>query len=201
MGEGSEGVKLIDGAGSSICPETGIWSLETAKKKHRYDIILAAHIASMFWVPKRAADLGCGRGHYCAILKGCGWPVVDGYEGTPNIASLGVYNNIMTLDLSKRHWVAIEYDFTLCLEIGEHIPKKHEQTFIDNVCDFVSKDLVLSWGIPGQGGTGHFNEQPNDYVIGEFGKRGLKFDEEKSRILREVATRKWFKNTVMVFMR
>ena len=69
MGEGSEGVKLIDGAGSSICPETGIWSLETAKKKHRYDIILAAHLSSMFWVPKRAADLGCGRGHYCAILK------------------------------------------------------------------------------------------------------------------------------------
>ncbi|GAG96300.1 unnamed protein product, partial [marine sediment metagenome] len=184
-----------------ICPETGIWSLETAKRKHRYDIMLAAQIATMFWAPKRAADVGCGRGHYCAIFKGCGWPIVDGYEGTPNITSLGVYDNIMILDLSKRHWVAIEYPFVLCLEIGEHIPKKHEQIFIDNVADFASKDLVLSWGVPGQGGTGHFNEQPNDYVIGEFEKRGLKYDGDRSKVLRDVATRKWFKNTLLVFHR
>jgi len=188
------GTKFVD-------EETGIWSLETAKKKHRYDIMLAAQIATMFWVPKRAADLGCGRGAYCSILKGCGWPIVDGYEGTPNIASLGVYDNIMTLDLSKRHWVAIDYDFVLCLEIGEHIPKKHEQTFIDNVNDFVTKNLVLSWGIPGQGGTGHFNEQPNDYIIAECEKRGLKYDGKKSQKLRDVATRGWFKNTIMCFSR
>ena len=187
-------MKLID-------EETGIWTLDAAKKKHKFDIMLGARIASMFWAPKRAADLGCGRGHYCAILKACGWPVVDGYEGTPNIASLGVYNNIMTLDFSKRRWVAIDYDFVLCLEVGEHIPKKYEQVFIDNVNEFTSKVLVLSWGIPGQGGTGHFNEQPNKYVISEFEKRGFKFDRKRSKILRDVSTKGWFKNTIMVFWR
>ena len=195
-------MKMIDEkAVSPVCPETGIWSLETAKKKHRYDIMLAAKMAHIFWVPKRAADLGCGRGAYCRILKGCVWPVLVGFEGTPIFISLGVYDKIMTLYLIKRRWVAINYDFVLCLEIGEHIPKKYEQVFIDNVCEFVSKDLVLSWGIPGQGGTGHFNEQPNEYIVAEFEKRGLKFDKKKSQVLRDISTKGWFKNTIMVFER
>lgn len=181
-----------------IDEESGIWSLEVAKKKHRFDPLLAARISMMFQ-PKRAADLGCGIGRYCAILKACGWPIVDGYEGTPDIKEIAVYDNIMPLDLTKKRWVDIDYDFVLSLEIGEHIPKKHEQTFLDNIREFTKKDLILSWAIPGQGGTGHFNERSNEYVISELAKRDLIFDEKKTKELRKYTSLKWFRNTILVF--
>jgi len=182
----------------SIDPNTGIWSLDVAKKRHRFDRALAIQISKMY-SPKLAADVGCGNGSYCRIFKSLGWPVVHGYEGTPNIKELKIYDDIMVLDLTLRRWVEIVYDFVLCLEVGEHVPKMHEQTFIDNICEFTKKDLVLSWAIPGQGGGGHFNEQPNEYVIEEFGKRELKFDLRQSEILRENASLRWFRNTIMVF--
>ena len=135
--------------------ETGIWSLDVAKKRHRCDLLLAARIG-MLYHPEKAADLGCGNGRYCAIFKSYGWPVVHGYEGTPNIESLEIYNDVMQLDLTKRRWVGMKYDFVLCLEVGEHIPVQHEQVFLDNVAEFTAKDLIFSWAIPGQGGKGHF---------------------------------------------
>ena len=190
--------------------KTGIWSLSTHKKRTRFDFLLLAKIG-ILWseqekmgypripIPKKAADLGCGIGKYCSVLKAYGWPIVHGYEGAPDIKEIAVYDDIMVTDLSKRRWVDIDYDFVLCLEVGEHIPKEHEQVFIDNVCEFTHKDLVLSWALPGFGGKGHFNEQPNEYVISEFTKRGLVFDEETSNDLRKCTFLKWFEHTIMVF--
>lgn len=181
--------------------ETGIWDLEVALWHHKIEESLAFKIASMY-TPLMAADIGCGKGHYCKFFKDHGWPIVHGYEGTQNIKSFGVYNDIITLDLTKRRWIEIPYDFVLCTEVGEHIPKQHEQTFIDNVNEYVHKDLVLSWAIPGQRGRGHFNEQPNDYVIMEFEKRGLVFDTESTKEIKKTEMKnKYWKNTLLIFRR
>ena len=182
-----------------IDKDTGIWSLQLAKK-HKCDYLLAETIPT-YYKPKKFADLGCGNGQYCAIFKSIGWNIVHGYEGTPNIKSLGVYDDIMTIDLSQRRYVDIDYDLVLCLEVGEHIPRKHEQIFIENVCEFTSKYLILSWAIPGQGGTGHYNEQPNEYIIEQFVNRGLKLSAAMTHVLRNHSTLPWFKNTIMVFKR
>jgi hypothetical protein len=178
----------------------GIWDLNTAKKRHRFDAKLVDRIGQL-WSPKQFADLGCGNGRYCATFKAFGWPVVHGYEGTQGITSLGVYDDIMTMDLTKKRWVGIEYDLVMCLEVGEHIPKEHEQTFIDNVCEFAAKDIILSWAVPGQGGKDHVNERPNDYVVNQFWDRKFHYDRAKSRDLRKSSSLKWFNNTIMVFNR
>ena len=180
--------------------ETGIWNLNTAKKRHRFDYTLAARIGEM-WAPKQFADLGCGNGRYCAVFKAYGWPSVHGYEGTQDIKTLGIYDDIFTLDLSKKRWVEMNYDLVMCLEVGEHIPKEHEQTFIDNVCEFTTKDLILSWAVPGQGGKGHVNEHENDYIVEQLWQRGFRYDRGRSRDLREHASLRWFQNTIMVFFR
>ena len=180
--------------------QTGIWSLDTAKKRHRFDEPLASKLSTMFR-PSLAADVGCGPGQYCKFFKDRGWPEVHGYEGTQGIKELGIYDDIMVVDLTKRRWVEIDYDLVISLEVGEHIPKQFEQVFIDNLCEYVHRDLVLSWAIPGQGGKGHFNEQVNEYVIKEFEKRGLVFNINRSAVLRESASLGWFQNTIMVFRR
>ena len=178
--------------------ESGIWTLEAAKKRHRFDKQLA-HVIGRAYKPALVADVGCGNGAYCKFLsEEYGWKI-HGYEGTQDIASLGIYDDIMILDLSVRRYVDIPYDLVICLEVGEHIPQKYEQAFLDNLADFTTKDLVMSWAIPGQGGFGHFNEQLNGYIIYWLEKRGLKLDMERSAILRKYATLKWFKETLMVF--
>ncbi len=179
--------------------ETGIWSLEIAKKRHRYDIKLAEYIGTMYAFVDSIADVGCGKGDYCKYLKNCGISIVHGFEGTPNIKEVAVYDDIMIVDLTKERWVGIDYDLVLCLEVGEHVPKEYEQVFIDNLCRYVSKDLILSWAIPGQGGARHVNELPNDYVIEAFGKRGFSFDKLASTKLRGASSLKWFRNTLMKF--
>jgi len=179
--------------------ETGIWAFhDRILKRHRCDFLLAGAIGVMFRKVKSVADVGCGNGQYCAIMKAFGKPVVHGYEGTPGIKSLGIYNDIMTVDLTKRRYVGIYYDLVLCLEVGEHIPPKHEQVFIDNLCEYVSKFLVISWAPPGQGGTGHYNEKSNVEVITELMARGLVLEEKHTALLRTRTTLPWFKN-VMVF--
>jgi len=192
-------VRRIVGKKQYVDKETGIWSLETAKKRHRFDDKLAEYIATTYKFVNSIADIGCGIGSYCKYLKDSGIPIVHGYEGTPNIKEIAVYDDIMVLDLTKRRWAGIGYELVICLEVGEHVPEIYEQIVIDNVCEFTSKELILSWAIPGQGGAGHFNERSNEYVIKEFEKRGLMFDEEESMNLREHTSLKWLRNTIMKF--
>ena len=184
--------------------QTGIWSLDTARKRHRHDHYLLAGILKHYTRAeiKKVADLGCGDGWYCKLLSKI-WQhaEIHGYEGTPGVTQLGHYQDIFTIDLSKIRYVDIDYDLVLCLEVGEHIPKEHEQKFLDNVARFASKELVLSWAVPGQGGTGHFNEQPNSYIISQMENRGFTYIDNISRQLRQYTERKWFHNTVMAFER
>lgn len=179
---------------------TGIWTLEEAKKRHRFDESLARVIYEMY-LPKSIADLGCGTGAYCRIFSELGCDIVHGYEGTKDISQIGLYKDIIVLDLTKKRYSDLKYDLVICLEVGEHIPKKHEDTVIWNICQFVDRHLVLSWAVPNQGGLGHFNEHPNEYVIEKLAKMGLFLDLDKSNLLREKSTLKWFKNTVMAYER
>jgi len=183
-----------------IDKETGIWDLKTALSRggHKCDGLLAAGIDFLF-SPQVTVDLGCGDGQYCKIFDCYGWPCVVGYEGTSDIDKIAVYKRIFDMDLSEDLQNQIKFDFVLCLEVGEHIPKERESVFIDNVCSFVDKDLVISWAVPGQGGRGHFNEQTNEYVIGQFESRGLVHHKETESRLREYASFSYFKNTLMVF--
>jgi hypothetical protein len=66
--------------------------------------------------------------------------------------------------------------------------------------------VVFTAAPPGQGGTGHVNEQPQSYWIDRFRAEGMEYDETWSR---EVATRferegvrsPWLVDNVMVFAR
>jgi 2-polyprenyl-3-methyl-5-hydroxy-6-metoxy-1,4-benzoquinol methylase len=193
--------------GKNVDPESGIWHMSIAKKRHKTDYMLTGAIGTYFDPPESVADLGCGLGEYCKVLNAYGWPVLHGFEGTKGIHSIALWKSIFIMDLSLPlenltgcEMFKHKYDFVLCLEVGEHIPPEREQVFIDNICFFANKDIVLSWAVPGQySASGHVNCRSNDYVISELAKRGYILDNDMTKKLRKAAYFNWFENTIMVF--
>lgn len=183
---------------SNVDPETGIWSIEIAKRRHVCDYTLAGAIGTLY-TPDYVADVGCGSGMYCRVFSAYGWSV-DGYEGTPNVMSLGIYDNIVEVDLTQQFDCGKVYDLVVCLEVGEHIPKKYEGVFLDNVCRFASDKIVLSWAVPGQySASGHVNNRSNSYVIRSMESRGFRLSKKATKFLRYYSSKKYFRNTVMAF--
>ncbi|XP_066944838.1 uncharacterized protein [Macrobrachium rosenbergii] len=122
----------------------------------------------------------------------------EGFDSAFNIEQLSA-GKIHTTDLSVPLKLDRKYDWILSLEVGEHIPKEKEQTFIDNLAQHACKGIVLSWAVVGQGGYNHVNTRNNDYVQQQMEKRGLKMDQETSQNLRKKVAVSWFKNTLMVY--
>lgn len=100
-----------------------------------------------------------------------------------------------------------QYDFVVSLEVGEHIPLEYEQIFFDNIAAAASRGVVLSWAPDGQGGEGHVNPRPSDYVIEQMQRRGFAYFNNQTRRLRRAVYTPgcyrlwWFANTLLVFHR
>ena len=171
--------------------ERGIWTLESEYKTHVFDQSLCDEIISLFGL-QNIVDIGAGNCAYTKYFNSHGIHCVgyDGAEFTPSPCKI--------LDFTEPIDIG-EHDLVLCLEVGEHIPKEYEQTFIDNLCNASREWLILSWAIPGQGGDGHVNCRKNFYVINEMQKRGMWYNAGLTRRLRESASVSWFKNTLMTF--
>ena len=86
-------------------------------------------------------------------------------------------------------------------QVGEHLPKAHEAAFVDNLHVHNTTGIVLSWATKGQGGTGHVNEQNNDYVKALLDAKGYRNDVDAEEALRRAAKFSYFRKTVMVFRR
>ena len=180
----------------SIIGETGVWIQRT---HHVTDVSLVSCLSNYFRKFRSSVyDLGCGAGGYSKIFKATGLDVIC-YDGSPNteVITDGLCG---ILDLAKPLPSTIEpRDWTLCLEVGEHIPKKYEQAFIDNLAKVSKKGIVVSWAVPGQSGHGHVNCQDNEYVCNEFVRRGFRTAPYMQAQLRKAATFSYFKRTIMVF--
>ncbi len=178
--------------------QRGFWENHTGKG-HQFDKDLASAIVNLFISHdvESVLDLGCGMGDYSRLFQDNKF-IVQAYDGnphTPNLtAGLG-----QVADLSEVFDCGQEMDAVLSLEVGEHIPARFEQTFMDNLVRSQPKLLVLSWAIPKQPGDGHVNCRSNDYIISNIEMRGYKSDIVLSEHLRRAASLWWFKNTLMVF--
>src|SRR6056297_1660909 len=90
------------------------------KVKQSFDENLANAIHQTFG-PRKAVDLGCGLGRYCAYLTSLGWEMT-GIEGA-NVKKMSVFQPIYRANLNKP--VAIlPTNFVICLEVAEHVPSE-----------------------------------------------------------------------------
>jgi SAM-dependent methyltransferase len=182
--------------------KTGIWHRDIASDHHTpTPEPIMNEIKRIMPTGVPIADLGCGLGYTCRSLSEAGFDVI-GYEGTSDLEDLGVFAPIHEQDLTIPFWIQDQRNI-ICLEVGEHIPIEYEDIVFDNITNNAKWRVILSWAIPDQGGTGHFNEQPNYHVIAKMQKRGFVINADLTRVLRSVTPDEtwWFRNTIMVFDR
>jgi len=190
-----------------IDKQTGIWTVNTgpsstiahANTLHKFDPGLSSALSEFLEDQTEIVDFGCGNADYSRILIGKG-KRVDCFDGNPNTPEM-TKGLGKVLDLSQDFDLEKKYECVISLEVGEHIPKEREQIFLNNLDKHCGQCIILSWALPGQGGDGHFNEQPNEYIIEEMKKRNYNYWKEASDYFRGSVSLWWFKKTIMVFLK
>ena len=175
---------------------TGVYTHEDASVGHIHSENLCNKLSEIIDKNVPIIDIGCGRGDYVKSLNLKGFNI----KGIDGIKLECHDDNIHILDLTKP-FIIDNKCTVMSLEVGEHIPKQYEDTFIDNLSNNCSGKLILSWAVEGQAGIGHVNCQNNDYIINRLKDRGFIFNQEITDSLRDVVEDNcdYFRNTLMFF--
>ena len=125
---------------------------------------------------------------------------IPAYDGGPyyDVVSEG---RVKYLDLTLPHYGLPLYDWVMSLEVAEHVPRKFESVYIDNIVRHAKEGIVLSWAVPGQGGHSHINNRPLDYVIAKLKSHSFIHDPEASKLLQSKASVSWLRKNINVYKR
>jgi hypothetical protein len=153
-------------------------------------LILCSHATSN----PAVIDFGCGSGDYVQHLVKHNIPAV-GYDGNPLTADIPHCN---VLDISQPLDLGYKAEWVISIEVGEHLPKKFESVFLDNLYHHQTTGIVMSWAVPGQAGRGHINCQPLGYIIDQMQQRGMVLDGDLTQILRDTKIQ-WLRRNLLAF--
>jgi hypothetical protein len=147
---------------------------------------MAAWLAENF-APDSVVDVGCGSGAVLAGLRESGIPA-EGLEYSSAALEMCAAHGLRVhkFDLERDGAVGVEpAALVVSTEVAEHLPEHCADRYVDLCCGLSRGVVVMTAAIPGQGGTDHVNEQPNEYWIEKFERRGWAFDPETTRRCRK----------------
>jgi|SRR3954464_14258544 SAM-dependent methyltransferase len=168
---------------------------------------LATVILRNFADAKTFFDVGCGSGAFAAELMRRGIDVV-GCErsrvGRKLAERQGIDCRPFDLDHTPAANVESIFDIVTCFEVGEHLPARLAAKLVRFICEHGTR-VIFTAAHPGQGGTGHVNEQPKDYWISLFATSGFALDPIQSNALSAefsaAGTSPWFADNVLAFLK
>ncbi|GAW79844.1 hypothetical protein, conserved [Plasmodium gonderi] len=100
-------------------------------------------------------------------------------------------------DIGRR---IFHFDYVLCLNVGEYIPKKKEETFLKNLDRLNSKGIILSWDIPNTFNIGTINEKREEEIFEIFlSVYNYTYDEKTSSFFRKNCSNDALRNCIYIF--
>lgn len=136
---------------------------------------------------KRIIDVGCGEGVFIKQFRSDGF-IAEGVEYDSRLRQraarqglvlhqFNIFEDAPTFDSDR-------FDLAISSEVAEHVAPELADRFVDYFRE-IAEIIVFTAAAPGQGGTGHVNEQPVEYWRQKFALRGFVVDESASHMLRE----------------
>jgi SAM-dependent methyltransferase len=122
--------------------------------------------------PRSVVDIGCGTGTWLAAFRRHGVPDVFGIDGdwVPRDRLEIPREQFAPHDLSQPLDLGRRFDLAICLEVAEHLPAASADALVALLTRHAPV-VLFSAAIPGQGGTGHVNEQWPGYWLDRFAQR------------------------------
>jgi SAM-dependent methyltransferase len=169
-----------------------------------------ASLESVIPEARTYADIGAGSGAYAAEAVRRGHPTVAcerSAAGRLIARRQGVES--VPFDLTKArpaHLATGSIDLAFSFEVAEHLPPELGERLVEFMCQIDAPTVVFSAAQPGQGGTGHINEQPSAHWAQRFAERGYRLDEPRTSTLRAAlrkgdVTSRWLLSNAMVLGR
>jgi SAM-dependent methyltransferase len=118
-------------------------------------------------------DLGCGVGSWLSVCQELGVARVHGVDGdyVPRDQLRIPVEDFEAADLSTGYVTDERFDLAMSLEVAEHLPGTAARGFARSLTA-AAPAVLFSAAVPGQGGTGHVNEQWPDYWADIFESEG-----------------------------
>lgn len=192
----SSGVWIIDDTNSGFLSHFGSFDIKLAEVISR---LLFIHVSAV------VVDIGAGKGEYVKYLRNYNKELlVAGYDGNPHSRIISdKFVRVLNFAFPQKYWehFTVQPDWVLCLRVGEYIPKKYEETFLNNIADWAGYGIIISWETESYPDGFIVNPQSNDYIEKQLDQRGFYRDRIAERILRSSARKHFYKNTLMVYRR
>lgn len=125
--------------------------------------------------PTTVLDIGCGTGAALEYFAQCAIESVGIENSKVAILKSKVSSSIVRFNLKQELCLGKRFDLVWCFEVIEHIHPRFEGNFLKTLTNH-SDTIVLSAAQPGQGGRGHFNEQPPEYWVQKFRAMDYRLD-------------------------
>jgi SAM-dependent methyltransferase len=146
--------------------------------------------------PASVLDVGCGTG------RSLDWFLekeikVYGLEGSRiGIKHARNPQYIKQTDLNHSVDLGRRFDLVWCFEVAEHIHPNFTENFLHTLTRH-GDCVMMSAAHPGQGGTGHFNEQPRSYWLRRFEALGFVHDDSgRDEIIKDWT---WYPENIFLF--
>jgi SAM-dependent methyltransferase len=168
--------------------------------------IVVPALLDAFPSARSVLDVGCGSGVFAAEFARRERKVIGLERSRHGIAIAerqGVECRSFDLTRTPPADVPGSFDMVYCFEVAEHLTPELGDRLVEYLAGF-GAPVIFSAAQPGQGGTGHINEQPPQYWLDRFACRSFAHDAGATRRLRErFATggaARWFQNNVVVVL-
>jgi SAM-dependent methyltransferase len=147
-------------------------------------------------------DVGCGTGTWLEQFRRHGVEEIAGLDGEwVDRAALKVpAERFEVVDLASAPPRERGFDLVVSLEVAEHLPPESAEGFVELLTS-LGPVVAFSAAIPGQGGSGHVNEQWPAYWSERFARRGfVPFDVLRRRIWQDERVAWWFRQNLVLYV-
>jgi SAM-dependent methyltransferase len=153
--------------------------------------------------PKSVVDVGCGTGSWLAVFHEMGVREVLGVDAARLDHSMLEISRSQFLehDLSAPLELDRRFELALCLEVGEHLVPERADHLVAELTA-LAPAVLFSAAVPGQGGTGHRNEQWPEYWAERFVNRGFRpHDFLRAKLWRDGRVRYFYAQNMVLYVR